>query len=155
MRKRAIAGLAGLAALAIATSAYAIEPGKWEATSRMTDIQLPPGMPPQAADMVRQIMGGDGQTSQTCMTLDDLGNSPRRMFDETNGECQLSDVEVSGGNIHAVAQCVNDDGAMNMTMDGTYTATTYEMTMLMQGDMGMGAMTLTFNETGRRLGECN
>ena len=151
MRKHAIAGLA---ALTIATSAYAIEPGNWEATSRMTDIQLPPGMPPQAADMMRQIMGGEGRTAQNCVTQDDLDNSPQRVFEETNGECRYSEFEMSGGTIHAVAQCTSDQGVMDMKMDGTYTNTTYDMTMAMQGDMGMGPMTMTFDVTGRRLGEC-
>ncbi|MWV28510.1 DUF3617 domain-containing protein [Aurantiacibacter rhizosphaerae] len=146
--------IAGMAAAAIATSAYAIEPGNWEATSRMTDIQLPASVPPQAADMMRQIMGGEGTTVQNCVTQEDLENSPERVFEETNGECRYTEFQMAGGTIHAVAQCDNDQGTMNMTMDGTYTDTTYSMTTSMQGDMGMGPMTMTFDVTGQRLGPC-
>ena len=151
MRKYAVAGLA---TIAVATSAWAIEPGNWEANSRMTDVQLPGNMPPQAADMMRQMMGGEGMTSQNCVTQDQLDNAPERIFEETNGDCRYTEFEMVGGEIHAVAQCNTDEGTMDMTMDGTYTDTTYDMTMSMVGDMGMGPMTMTFDVTGRRLGPC-
>jgi len=151
MRKLAIAGLA---TIAVATSAWAIEPGNWEATSRLNDVTLPPDMPPQAADMMRSMLGGEGITSQSCVTQEDLDQSPERMFEESNGECRYTEFEMSGGTVHGVAQCQSDQGTMNMTMDGTYTDTTYEMTMSMQGNMGMGPMTMTFDVTGRRLGAC-
>ncbi|WP_338243876.1 DUF3617 domain-containing protein [Aurantiacibacter hainanensis] len=147
--------IAGIATIAVASSAWAIEPGNWEATSRMTDVQLPGDLPPQAADMMRQMLGGEGMTSQNCVTQDQLDNAPERIFEETNGECRYNEFEMSGGEIHAVAQCNSDQGTMNMTMDGTYTDTTYDMTMAMQGDMGMGPMTMTFAVTGRRLGPCS
>ncbi len=151
MRKLAILGLA---TVAIATSAWAIEPGNWETNSRLDDIQLPPGMPPQAGEMIRGMMGGEGMTAQNCVTQEDLDNSPERIFEETNGECRYSEFEMSAGEIHAVAQCQSEQGTMDMTMDGSYTASTYDMTMSMRGDMGMGPMTMTFDVTGRRLGDC-
>ncbi len=151
MRKLAIAAIA---TATIATSAWAIEPGNWEATSRMTDITLPSDLPPQAADMMRNILGGEGVTAQNCITAEQLENSPQRMFDDTNGECRYTEFDMSGGEIHAVAQCEGDQGTMNMTMNGTYTDTTYNMTMQMQGEMPMGPMTMTFDVSGRRLGPC-
>ncbi|GAA5052574.1 hypothetical protein GCM10023208_13560 [Erythrobacter westpacificensis] len=151
MRKLAIVGIA---TAAIATSAWAIEPGNWETNSRLADLQLPADMPPQAADMMRQIMGGEGMTAQNCITQDQIDNSPERIFEETNGECRYTEFDMSGGEIHAVAQCESDEGTMDMTMDGTYTASTYDMTMTMRGNMGMGPMTMTFDVTGSRLGAC-
>lgn len=152
MRKLAIAGIA---TLAVATSAWAIEPGNWEATSRMTDITLPDGLPPQAASMMRDILGGEGITAQNCITQEQLDTAPERMFQETNGDCQYTEFDMSGGEIHAVAQCEGDQGTMHMTMNGTYTDTTYAMTMQMQGEMPMGPMTMTFDVEGRRLGACS
>lgn len=152
MRKLAIAGIA---TIAIATSAWAIEPGNWETNSRMTDLDLPSDLPPQAADMMRNILGGEGITAESCITQEDLDQSPERMFQETNGECEYTEFDMSGGELHAVARCDGGQGVMNMTMDGTYTSDTYDMTMQMQGDAGMGPMTMTFEVTGRRLGACS
>lgn len=151
MRKLAITGLA---ILAIGTSAWAIEPGNWEATSRLNDLQLPPDLPPQAADMMRTMLGGEGMTTQNCVTQDDLDNAPENIFNETDGECRYTEFEMAGGEIHAIAECQSDEGTMNMQMDGSYTASTYEMTMQMRGDMGMGPMTMIFDVTGKRLGPC-
>lgn len=151
MKKLAVAGLA---TIAVASSAWAIEPGNWEATSRMTDVQLPGDLPPQAADMMRGMFGGEGMTTQSCVTQDQLDNAPERIFQETNGECRYTEFDMSGGQLHAIAQCNTDQGTMDMSMDGSYTDTTYDMTMSMRGDMGMGPMTMTFDVTGRRLGPC-
>ena len=107
MRKLAIT------TVAVASYAWAIEPGNWEATSRMTDIQLPSDLPPQAADMMRNILGGEGITAQNCVTQEDLDNSPERIFEDTNGECRYTEFEMAGGEIHAVAQC-NSDLDMNV-----------------------------------------
>ncbi|WAT17845.1 DUF3617 domain-containing protein [Aurantiacibacter sp. MUD11] len=145
----------GIAALGIAASAAAIEPGNWEATSRMVDIELPDSIPAETAGMVRQMLGDRTFTSTTCVTADQIQNAPENLFRETNGDCQYSEFDMSGGTLHAVAQCNTEEGTMTMTMDGTYTDTTYDMTMAMRGDMGMGPMTMNYAVTGRRVGTCN
>lgn len=151
MRKLTI----GLFALTIAASAAAIEPGNWEATSRATDVQLPGEMPPQVRDMIRDAMSNRSFSSTTCVTQDDLDNAPENMFRESGGDCRYTEFDMSGGTMHGVAQCNTDDGRMTMRMDGTYTDTTYNMTMVMNGDVGMGEMAMTYEVTGRRLGECS
>lgn len=151
MRKLTI----GLFALTIAASAAAIEPGNWEATSRATDIQLSGDFPPQVADMMRNAMGDRTFTSTTCVSQDDLDNAPENMFRESGGDCRYTEFDMSGGTMHGVAQCDTDQGSMTMTMDGTYTDTTYNMTMVMNGDVGMGPMSMTYEVTGRRLGACS
>ncbi len=144
----------GIAAAAIATSAAAITPGNWETTSRLDDIVLPAGMPAGAEDMMRQMLGSEGITAQSCITQDQIDNAPQQLFDQTDGDCEYTDFAMAGGELHAVAQCRTDEGAMNMVMDGTYTDTTYAIAMRMQGDMGMGEMTMHFDVTGQRIGDC-
>ncbi|MFB0610910.1 DUF3617 domain-containing protein [Aurantiacibacter poecillastricola] len=151
MRKLA---LAGLATIGIATSALAIEPGNWESTSRMVDIEVPADMPPQVADMMRQMLGGEGMTNRSCVTQEDLDNAPERLFAESDGECEYTEFDMSAGTMRGVARCNSDAGTMTMTMDGTYADTTYEGTMRMQGDMGMGPTTMVFDVAGTRLGDC-
>lgn len=145
----------GLVALTIAASAAAIEPGNWEATSQATDVQLPGEMPPQVADMIRDAMSNRSFSSTSCITQDDIDNAPEDMFRESGGDCRYSEFDMDGGTMHGVAQCNTDQGTMTMTMDGTYTDSSYDMTMTMNGDVGMGPMSMTYAVTGRRLGACS
>lgn len=155
MRKSVIAlFMACMATSGLAASQSSILAGNWEATSVLSDLTLPPGMPAGAEDMMRDMLGGEGMTSQSCVTQEDLDQAPERMFEETNGDCRYTEFDMAGGEIHAVAQCNTDGGEMTMQMDGTYTATSYDMDMRMQGDAGMGAMTMAFDVTGTRLGDC-
>lgn len=140
--------------LCVAGAAYAIEPGQWQSSTQMQDITLPPSVPAQARDIMRQAMG-QATTVTTCITQDDIDNSPQRMFEDTNGECRYTDFNMGGGKLDATAQCKTGGGNMNMTMSGTYTASTYDLTMSMQGDSGMGPMTMTFKTTGKRVGACS
>jgi hypothetical protein len=47
-----------------------------------------------------------------------------------------------------------EQGRMMMTMSGTYTDSTYEVKMRMEGESPMGPMTMTYHTTGQRLGSC-
>lgn len=145
----------GLVALTVAASAAAIEPGNWEATTRATDIQLSSEIPPQVADMMRDAMGNRTFSNTSCVTREDLDSAPERMFQETDGECRYTEFDMTGGTLRGVAECNTDQGTMTMTMDGTYTDTSYDMTMTMSGDVGMGPMSMTYEVTGRRLGACS
>lgn len=138
-----------------ATSAAAIEPGEWTSTSRMTDIGLPADVPAQVADMIRNQMNSNAMTSSSCITRDDLDNAPERMFRDSQGQCEYSQFEMSGGRLNAVAQCTTDQGVMDMVMSGTYTDSTYAMTMNMDMDSPMGAMTFTSQVSGERTGPCS
>lgn len=139
----------------IATSAAAIEPGEWSSTTRMTDIGLPANVPAQVADMMRRQMNDNAMTSSSCVTQDDIDNAPERMFQESQGQCEYSQFDMSGGALSAVAQCTTDQGTMDMTMSGTYTDTTYAMIMNMQMESPMGSMTFTSEVSGQRVGPCS
>lgn len=145
----------GIVALTIAASAAAIEPGNWEASSQATDIQLSGDLPPQVANMVRDAINDRRMTSTNCITQDQIDNAPENLFQESEGQCRYTEFSMSGGTLHGVAQCTMEQGTMNMTMDGTYTASTYDMDMTMTGDMGMGPMSMSMHVTGRRIGECS
>lgn len=145
----------GIIALTVAASAAAIEPGNWEASSETTDIQLSGDLPPQVANMIRDAMNDRRMTSTNCITQDQIDNAPENLFQQSEGQCRYTEFSMSGGSMHGVAQCNMDQGTMNMTMDGTYTASTYDMDMTMTGDMGMGPMSMAMHVTGQRIGECS
>lgn len=152
MRRTTI--LATLALAATSVAAAAIEPGEWRSTTQMSDIALPGDLPPQVMDMMRRQMG-QAMSNTQCITQQDIDEAPEQMFEQSDGDCSYSDFDMSGGSIAAVAVCNTEGGRMTMTMDGSYTDTTYVMEMRMQGDMGMGPMTMTYSTTGERVGACS
>lgn len=149
MRKMIV--LTGL--VAIASSAAAIEPGEWRATTNLADIALPDTVPAQVADMMRAQMAQGIETTQ-CITQRELDEAPDRVFRQSDGECRYTRFDMSGGKLDAVGECTMDDGTMTLTLTGTHDDTTYDMRMEMRGDVGMGPMTMTYRTTGERIGEC-
>ncbi|TIX50548.1 DUF3617 domain-containing protein [Alteraurantiacibacter aquimixticola] len=146
-------------ALATASAAAAIEPGEWQSNMRVTDIQLPGNLQPEIADMIRTQMGQNVQRATTCLTQADIDNAPQQMFDQTGGQCEYSQFDMSGGKLDAVAQCDTGQGMMDMAMSGTYTDTTYNMTMNMNMEMQMegpmGSMQMSATISGERTGDCS
>ncbi len=141
-------------ALALATSAAAIEPGNWSSTMRTVDIDLPGEMPAQVSDMIRTQMMQNARSSTSCVTQEDIDNAPEQMFDQTEGQCEYSRFEMADGVLDAEAQCATEQGTMNMTMTGSYTDTTYSMVSNVQMQSPMGAMNMTAEIEGERIGEC-
>ena len=136
------------------TSSATIEPGNWESVGQLEDIRTGPGAPPGMGDIMRAALGEDGITSQTCVTQEQIDQGPETMFNQTGGDCSYSEFSMADGVLHAVAACRGPQGDLVMTTNGTYTSTAYSTTMVMESDMGMGPMTMTFAVEGRRLGAC-
>lgn len=151
MRKNLIIG--GVAILIATSATAAIQPGEWRSTTQMADIQLPAEIPAQIANMVRDQMSKAITTTQ-CITQEDIDQSPEQMFQQSGGQCRYSTFEMDNGIINSVAVCDVEGNSMTMTMRGTYTDTTFTMSMNMQGDAGMGQTTMTYNTSGERLGNC-
>lgn len=152
MRRKTIAATV---CMALATSAAAIEPGQWRSTTQIVEVTMPETMPAQVAQLVRQQLGDRALTSANCITQDEIDNAPERMFAESQGRCEYSRFDMADGTIQAAAQCQTDQGTMDMTMHGTYTASAYAMTMEMQAQTPMGAMTFTSDISGERTGPCS
>lgn len=154
MRRPITLALAIPIAILAASAAAAIEPGEWQSSSRMTDITLPGNLPEQVGEMMRRQLNERVMSSTQCITQEDIEQAPEQMFEMSEGQCEYSDFQMSGGRLNAVAQCNMPQGAMTMTMTGEYTDTTYTMTMVMEGDSGMGNMAITSEVEGERIGPC-
>ncbi|MCA1749361.1 MAG: DUF3617 domain-containing protein [Parasphingopyxis sp.] len=134
-----------------------MEPGEWEVTTRLTEIDSP-GMPEAAREMMREQMGRS-TTYNHCITPEQAANPEGEMFggeDEQN--CTYSEFTMSGGNILVEATCQPEGmgGEMTMRMEGSYTPREYDMTMGMTTTgTPMGDMTMSGETTGRRIGECS
>lgn len=132
-----------------ASAASDVQPGQWESTAQIVAVEGE-GLPPGMADM----MTGQVQTVSYCMTQEEIDNSPQAMFDQSDGQCQYTDFNMGGGRLDATAVCNTPQGSMQMTMNGTYTPTTFESENRMVMSTPMGNITMRAKSTGKRTGAC-
>ena len=114
-----------------------------------------PGAPPEAAEMMRGMMGG--QSHDYCLTQTDVDNGFEEMARQGQDEnCTFERFDVNGGDIDAKMRCdIPGQGSMTMTLDGTATPTSSVMEMTMQGNMtGMGDSTIKMRAEHERIGDC-
>ena len=139
-----------------AAAAQSMSPGLWETTSRTTDfdMQLPPGVPAGMMDMVKQQMSSRSHSMQQCITRADLEEAPEKLFQESDGQCRYERFSMEGGELDAVANCRMQGMSMKMEMSGSYTPTTYDSRVVLQGSGDMGPVTMTMEGEGRRIGDC-
>ena len=78
----------------------------------------------------------------------------RGLFSEGNGACEYSKFSMSGGRINAVLQCKGPQGTTQLTMLGTYDATSYATTNILVIGGPQGSMRMTTRMTGKRVGDC-
>jgi len=134
-------------------AAMNITPGQWEATVQLTEFDIPQ-MPEEVRGMMQEQMG-QAQTNTSCITPEEAANPEANMFGDGNDDCTYSDFNMSGGTILIAGSCQAPGmpGAMTMRMEGSYTSTTYDMTMNMNMDTGpAGPMSMAGQVTGRFVG---
>ena len=135
-------------------SAIKPEPGQYRMTMEVLEVDIP-GAPPQAADMMRSMMGG--QSTEYCLSQADVDKGFEEMARQGQDEnCTFANFDIDGGDIDAKMTCdVPGQGTVTMTLDGTGTPTSSEMEMTMQGNMtGMGDSTIKMKTTHERIGDC-
>ncbi|WP_326525498.1 DUF3617 domain-containing protein [Sphingomonas sp.] len=144
---------------AAAQGAVKMEPGKWE--TRVTiDSAEAPGMPPQAAAMMKQQMAsGTGQVHTSCVTKEMAEKPTGELFSgKDNGECRYDRFSMAGGRIDAVMTCspAGQPDAVKMTTSGDFAATEYKVGNVMEMAVpGAGKMTVRSTVAGKRLGACD
>ena len=93
-----------------------------------------------------------------CITPEEAEEPGSDMFAGTKkGECKYDSFKMGGGKLDAVMSCASPGGEMHATMTGTYSATSYDMTMAMDmnnSQMPGGGMKMKVRTTGERTGEC-
>ena len=133
-----------------------IQPGKWQTKITVLDIDVP-GMPPQAAQQMKQTMGKMQENRyDTCLTEADVKRPKEDFFAGKNNDCRYDHFTMSGGKIDAALRCeAKPTGTMNMTINGTYSRTSYEATMALDVSGGReGGMKMRSHSESRRIGQC-
>lgn len=137
----------------VASAGISITPGQWESTVQLTEFDMPQ-MPEEARAMMQQQMG-TAHTSTSCITPEEAANPEANMFGDNNDDCTYTDFTMSGGNILIAGSCQTQGmpGATSMRMEGSYTPTSYDMTMNMNMESGpAGPMSMAGQVTGRFVG---
>jgi hypothetical protein len=137
----------------VVAAGVTLQPGEWEMKTEVVSIAAP-GMP---AGMTEGMKANAGSTSRTCMTPEEAKGPKGDMFAGDNAaNCKSENFSWSGGKIKGKTTCTPPGGGKTvMTMDGSYTPQSMEMSMKSETDIAGRAMTMEMRMSGRRVGECS
>ena len=143
----------GTAARASAGGEVKPLPGRYRTQVQLLSAELP-GAPAGAEAMMRQALGA--QKHEYCLTPQEADQSFAEMAKRSqDGSCTTDSYEANGNRFQAALTCQSQAGTMRMTMEGTGTPTTSDITMAMNGDFGgMGPASLRMKLTNQRIGDC-
>jgi hypothetical protein len=137
-----------------------LQPGMWESTVQFTTIEMP-GAPPEAAAALQAMMARP-QTRSNCMTPEQAANPTSAMASPEGARagCTFEQNGFANGTINVRGTCADATrGNLQMTMTGSYTATTMEATVDQRmtaptGTAGPQSLHLAGRMTARRTGDC-
>lgn len=128
-------------------------PGRWESTMKFVKMDME-GMPPEAKDMMSKVLGKD-KTFASCLTKEEAEKPDSKFFGQADERCKYDSFSMGSGKIDAKMTCKAAEGTQTMTMNGSYTPETYDMTMTVNGMGPMGkAMSMEMQLSAKRAGEC-
>jgi len=129
------------------------KPGQWETTMTVAQIEAP-GMPPDALEQMRSMMG-NGQKTARCVTAEEL-KQVDSFIGQNNANCVFDHYRVASGKIDGKATCTQGVAKQLMTMNGEFTENSSDMTIRSETSGGPPGqnMTVTMNIKSKRLGEC-
>ena len=118
-------------------------PGLYETRTKMTAFSAKGFTPAQ----VQQILAGKPEVDRQCITAEDLAKD-NWLGNQSDPSCSYTKAPFVGGRINASAVCSKDKRSTKI--NGTYTATSFNMTLTSTSPTGSATMTMT----GRRIGNC-
>jgi len=83
--------------------------------------------------------GGGGALERARADGRETASTKEDFFAGTNKNCRYDHFNMGGGKIDAVMKCTEEGMAQTMTMAGTYSPDTYQMTMAMKSEGGAAA----------------
>jgi hypothetical protein len=128
-----------------------IQPGQWEVTTSVSSVRatrLPPGvtMPQMPTTTVRTCVT-PAQAREAAASF--AGRSDRHGMN-----CDYSGVSIANGRIQGRSTCSREGMTATVTMDGTFTPTSYDIQQQMQASIRGRESSSTNHLVGRRVGEC-
>lgn len=136
-----------------------MQAGKWTNTVTIEKFEIP-GAPPEAAGLFQALVG-QTQTDEVCRSQEDIDKSLEEMASGQmdNEDCKAEKMSVAGGKIEGRIVCENKGGGSAvMTMEGSHSATSMEMTMtadISDPSMPGGKGQMVMKVAGERVGDCD
>ena len=129
-----------------------MQPGEWEVTMEMQSAQIS-GMP---AGM--QMPHIPPTTTRSCVTPEQVSRANAAFLGGASThagiDCDYSHVTIADGRIQGTSTCHRPDMQVSVTMDGSFTPTSYDVHQQMQSTMRGRTSQSTNHLVGRRIGEC-
>ena len=130
-----------------------LQPGQWETTTLITDMNIP-GL---SADAAKAATGTRTVTSNCVTPAQAAQPSAEFLSGAKDGNCTYRRFSMANARINAAMTCepAAAPGAIAMTLNGGYSPTAFDMGMAMKTDLpGDLAMTMKARVSGKRVGEC-
>lgn len=143
-------------AAAIGKEAAMVQPGRWEGSMTMHELDLP-SMPASVKAQMKARMSA-ARPFVSCLTEEDVKQQKAFFTGDANDKsCKYDHFSLAGGKIDAAMNCDHgDSGKMVMTMTGQYAPDSYQMDMSTkaEGSGPMAGMTMKMTVTAKRVGAC-
>lgn len=135
------------------TPAARLQPGIWETTTRITDLNIPGHSPEQLSAAT-----GTPTTTRDCVTPAEAARGDALIkLGAKNDGCTYQRLSLSGGKVDAAMTCAaqGEAGRMAMTLGGDYGPAAFTLRMDMKSALpGNQAMTMKARVAGKRIGAC-
>ncbi|MBV9882098.1 MAG: DUF3617 domain-containing protein [Sphingomonadaceae bacterium] len=145
-------GAAAPAADAGGAGLTTIQPGEWEVTMAIRSTEMS-GMP--AGMRAPNI---PPTTMRSCVTPEQVARGNAAFLSggshRSGVDCDYSRVTVSGGRIQGTSSCTGPNLQATVTLDGSFTPTSYEMDEQMESNVRGRTMRTTNHLSGHRIGDC-
>jgi hypothetical protein len=128
-----------------------LQPGQWESRVEVVRVSAP-NMPP-GVEMPHMAP----VTASFCMTPEQAAGPNGGVMagnDMAGTGCTTENFSMAGGRITGTVQCNMQGTTSRTTMDGQFSPTSYEMTMVAQTNAGGVATENETRITARRTGDC-
>lgn len=132
-----------------------IQPGEWENTVQLVTSEMP-GAPEMLRKQMEAEMKKPPEAKKECKRAEDVKAIDFTKLAPAAQGCTFPKYVVADGRIDANMVCKGPFGPVRMTIGGTQTPTSYDITMTQQQAMpGQSAESkMTIRATGKRLGDC-
>lgn len=139
----------------VMTSDTMVQPGLWESKVNVEEMNIP-GMPPEYADRMKQMMAKDRQhSSRHCLTPAEVKKPKEDFFAGEDKSCHYQHFTMGAGKIDISMVCSEEGATQTTNMSGTYTPTSYSMDMSSNASGGrQSGMTMKMHVDAQRVGEC-
>ena len=150
--QQAAAAPAAAAAAGGGSGSLTIQPGEWEISMEMQAAEVS-GMP--AGMHLPQI---PPTTVRSCVTPEQVSRANASFLgggaSHSGFNCDYSGVTIAGGRIQGTSTCHSPAMEATITMDGSFTPTSYDVHQQMRSTMRGRTSSSTTHLVGRRIGEC-